>query len=101
MIVASYNFFAGTEIPKSFKFNHQSSGNSIPFRRWYTSNFLTSANSIHYRFSVHDSQSKEQSPLGISAKEIQSGYILSTMVPLSALSQIPTPRISPALVMFW
>ncbi|KAK7809612.1 hypothetical protein CFP56_018381, partial [Quercus suber] len=24
--------FTRTEIPKSFKFNHQSSGNSIPFR---------------------------------------------------------------------
>nr|POF04947.1 hypothetical protein CFP56_18406 [Quercus suber] len=41
MIVASYNFFAGTEIPKSFKFNHQSSGNSIPFRRWYTQTRFT------------------------------------------------------------
>ncbi|KAF3950963.1 hypothetical protein CMV_023344 [Castanea mollissima] len=32
-IIGSYNFFAGTEIPKSFKFNHRSSGNSISFRR--------------------------------------------------------------------
>ncbi|KAF3950961.1 hypothetical protein CMV_023342 [Castanea mollissima] len=31
-IIGSYNFFAGTEIPKSFKFNHRSSGNSISFR---------------------------------------------------------------------